>query len=1024
MKHTEIALRRPVATLMVFLALSAIGIISTRLLPLESFPDIQFPGIFITVPYPGSTPEEIERRITRPIEETLATLSGVERIESTSDKDKAEIRVLFGWDQDASAKGVEARAKLDAIRPQLPEDVDRIVVFTGSLADQPIMNLRISSDRDLSDAYDLLDRELVRPLERIDGVSIVSLYGVEPREVRILLDADRVASHNVDLSELVTLLEKSNFAVSAGLISDGSQRYSLRPQGEFRSIEDIRNLVIDENNLRLKDIAEVTLRTPDRDYGRHLNRRYAIGLDVFKQTGANMVEVGDRVIETVHEIARSPQMQGITIFELDNSADGVRQSLGDLLKEGAIGAALAMIVLYLFMRQWSSTLIVMLSVPFSLLITLGVLYFAGLTLNVLSMMGLMLAIGMLVDNAVVVTESVFRHRQLDRSRPIAATLAGVKEVGLAVLAGTMTTIIVFLPIMFGRKGEITVFLTHVAVTIVVALVASLLIAQTIVPMLSARVVAPPKPAATALMSRITERYARALTWTIAHPWKMAGLILLGLCSFLVPAKLVTFDTFPQESGRRLYMPYHIEGVHSLERTEAVVNRIEEYLYAHKEEFEIREVYSYYDTTRAESTIILTPQSEARRSTKEIIAAIQEGLPEIIIGKPSFKFDDNGGQDGFSLQLSGDSTTHLAELSRDLARVLARVPGLRDVRSEASTGDEEVRVIVDRERARQVGLSTELIANTVATAMRGAPLRELRGQDGEIEVRLAFRDSDRQSIETLAQLPLYTPDGERITLGSVADFTVATGPRRIERVDRATAAVITANLDGVSMDEIRPKIEALMDEFDLPPGYSWKFGRGFEQADETQAIMAQNMLLGVVLIIFVMAALFESTLLPLSIIISLVFSIVGVFWFFLLTATTFSFMASIGILILIGVVANNGIVLVDRINGLRREGLSREEAVVQAGRDRLRPIAMTAIVTVLSMLPLALGTTEVGGSGGPPYFPMARAMIGGLSFATVTTLLVVPRMYLWLDSLGVWWGRVLRLARGEPEPAGGAAGISA
>ena len=320
------------------------------------------------------------------------------------------------------------------------------------------------------------------------------------------------------------------------------------------------------------------------------------------------------------------------------------------------------------------------------------------------------------------------------------------------------------------------------------------------------------------------------------------------------------------------------------------------------------------------------------------------------------------------------------------------------------------MVVDRERARQVGLNTEVIAGTVATAMRGTPLRKLRGPEGEVDVRLAFRDSDRQSIETLAQLPLYTASGQRITLGSVASFSVQNGPRRIERVDRTTAAVITANLDGTTMDDIKPRIEALMKQFDLPSGYSWKFGRGFDEADDTQAIMGQNMLLGVVLIVFVMAALFESTLLPLSIISSLVFSIVGVFWFFLITNTTFSFMASIGILILIGVVANNGIVLVDRINNLRRAGLPRDQAVVQGGRDRLRPILMTAIVTVLSMLPLAVGNTQVGGTGGPPYYPMARAMIGGLAFATVTTLLVVPRIYLWLDSTHVWWRSVLSIAK--------------
>ena len=1015
MRHTELALHRPIATIMMFLALSAIGVIATRLLPLENFPDIQFPGIFVNVPYVGSTPEEIERRITRPIEEVLATLSGVERIESTSSKDKAEIRVFFGWDQDAATKGVEARAKVDAVRQQLPDDVERVFVATGSISDQPIMNLRISSDRDLSDAYDLLDRELKRPIERIDGVSKVELQGVFPREVRILLDIDRLAAHNVDVPALRTLLENSNFSVSAGLISDGVQRFSLRPQGEFRSIDEIRNLVIDKNNLRLRDIADVTLRSPDRDFGRHLNRKYAIGLDVYKQTGANMVAVGDRVLAAVHDIAKSPQMQGINIFELQNGANDVRQSLRALLEAGLVGAGLAVLVLYLFLRQWSTTLIVMLSVPFSLLITLGALYFTGLTLNVLTMMGLMLAIGMLVDNAVVVTESVFRHRQLDPTRPLAATLAGVKEVGLAVVAGTMTTVIVFLPIVFGRKAQITVFLTHVAVTIVVALLASLIIAQTVVPMMTARVTPPRPPKASAFLPRLTERYARALQWTIAHPWKMGGLILLTIVSMALPMKFMNTDMFPQESGRRLYLPYHIEGVHALDQMEGTVNRIEEYLYSHKEQFELREVYSYFDTTRAESSLLLTEGRDAHKSTKEIIKEIQDGLPNIIIGKPSFKFDDNGSQDGFSIQLSGDSTTRLDDLSKELAHVLGNVKGLRDVHTDSSSGEDEVQVVVDRERARQVGLSTEVIAGTIATAMRGTPLRKLRGPDGEVDVRLAFRDSDRQNIETLSQIPLYTGSGTRITLGSVASFDIASGPRAIERVDRATASVITANLDGATMDEIKPRIEALMKEFELPSGYSWKFGRGFDQADDTASIMMEILLLGLGGALLVMAALFESILLPVSIVIALIFSIVGVFWFFFVTNTTFSFMAMIGILILIGVVASNGIVLVDRIINLRREGYTREMAVVQAGRDRLRPIIMTAIVTILSMLPLAMSSTQVGGAGGPPYYPMARAMIGGLLFATIATLLVVPRFYLWLDTLRLRGSRIVQLARSGPVP---------
>jgi len=1011
MRHTEFALRRPVTVIMVFVALAAIGGLSSQLLPLEKFPDIEFPGLFVQIPYRSATPEEIERQITRPIEESLATLSGVERMQSTSTEDQSQIFVQFGWDEDASRMGIEARARIDAVRDNIPDDVERILVFTGSLGDQPILVLRISSNRDLSDAYQMLDHTVKRRLERLEGVSRVELQGVEPREIRILLDVDRVAAHGVDIRELRELLEKSNFAVSAGQITDSGQRLSVRPRGEFTSLEDIENIVVDNRNLRLSDIATVELRSPDRNYGRHLNRTYAVGINIFKQTGANMVEVNDRVQREIRQIGKLPQMQGINIFDLDNQADNVRESLNDLLSAGLIGALLAIGVLFLFLRQWSTTLIVTLAVPFSLLITLAAMYFFGLTLNILTMMGLMLAVGMLVDNAVVVTESIFRYRIMHPDEPVKATLLGVNEVGLAVIAGTATSIIVFLPIMFGQKADITVFLTHVAITIVVALLASLAIAQTIVPMLAARVPPPPVPKKGALMTRLTDKYANALAWVMKHRWWTALFIVVIMASVAIPMKFIKFDAFPQESGRRLFMPYHVDEIYPLERVEAAVYRIEDFLYANKEKLDIVEVYSYFDTGRAESTILLTDEDDATISTKEVIAFITENIPELVIGKPSFQFDrQGGGGDGFSIQISGDSTVLLNELSFEVERILESVDGLTDVISDADTGAPEIQIVVDRERAMALGLSTELVAQFVSLALRGENLREFRGKDGEITVRMAFRDSDKQSLEDLAALPLYTAAGQRVTLGAVADFNVTRGPQAIRRVDRRTAVVINANMEkDKSLEDVKPYVEKLMDEFALPPGYSWKFGRGFERQDDTQQIMAQNTLLGVAMIFIVMAALFESVLFPLAIIVSIVFAIIGVFWFFLITGTTFSFMASIGILILIGVVVNNGIVLVDHINNLRHEGMERDKAIIEAGRDRLRPILMTVATTILGLAPLAVGTTQVGGDG-PPYFPMARAIIGGLAFSTVTSLLVVPYLYVVLDGMVRWGRKVMQVSR--------------
>ncbi|MDX1403338.1 MAG: efflux RND transporter permease subunit [Woeseiaceae bacterium] len=1013
MKHTQIALERPVTTTVVFVALALVGLIASRMLPLEKWPDIEFPGIFIEIPYEGSTPEEVERLITRPVEETLATLSGVERMYSESSEDLSRVFLQFGWDERMGPKGIAARAKVDGIRHELPADVRRIFIYTGSLGDQPVLQLRISSERDLSDSYELLDRLLKRRIERIEGVSQVTLHGVDPREIRVLLDPDRLSAHGVDMDELRDLLDKSNFAVSAGRINDAGQRFSVRPRGEFQSVEEIKNIVIDANGLRLKDVAAVELRSPDRYYGRRLDGSYAIALGVTKATGANMVEVTDRVMAEVERIGQLPQMRGISIFALDNQGDSVRSSLGDLLNAGAIGAVLAIVVLYLFLRQVTTTLIVTASVPFSLLITLGALYFAGLSLNILSMMGLMLAVGMLVDNAVVVTESVFRHRAMNPSNPRAATLAGVREVGLAVIAGTLTTMIVFVPIMFGAKTDIAVFMTHVGVTIIVALLASLLIAQTLVPMLAARIAPPPQPKEGAFIPRLTDRYVASLAWILVHPWKTFGgvilICLLGVAPLIL--ELVRFDAFPQESGRRLYMPFHIEGQHSLETVEAAVIRIEDYLLENREEFDIHSVYSYYEGNEASATIILTDEDQATLGATEVIEKIEANLPQIAIGKPSFEFEQQGGGDGFSLQISGDSTAILNEVGIEVARLLSSVKGLEDVQSDAQFGQREVQISVDRARAAANGLTTREVADAIGIAMRGQNLREFRGELGEVAVRLTFRESDKQTLGQLADLPLYTPDGRRIPLGAVASFRIGSSPATIQRTDRQTAVILSANLsDDESLDTVRPRVEALMAEFELPPGYSWKFGRGFERQDETQQMMATNILLGIACIFLVMAALFESLLFPFSIILgSIVFSVFGVFLFFAATGTTFSFMASIGIMILIGVVVNNGIVLVDHINNLRQQGLPRNQAIVDAGRDRLRPILMTVATTILGLAPLAVSTTQIGGDG-PPYFPMARAIIGGLAFSTVVSLLVVPAFYAYFDTLAAWGRKVMRTAR--------------
>ena len=1023
MRHTRFALQRPVTTIMMALAVLAVGLISTRLLRLEAMPDITFPGMQVTIPYAGSTPEEMEQLVVRPVEEALATLSGIEEIRATAQADQAQFVILFSWDRDAEAAAFEVRTKIDSIRPQLPVGADRVLMQAFNASDQPVVVIRIASDQDLTDQYDNLEKYLQRPIERLDGVARVALQGVEPRELRILVDPDRLAAYSVDVQELRQLLERSNFSVSAGEITENGQRFTVRPVGEFRTVADVSALIV-RDSVRLSDIAQVELVAPELKVRRSMDGRPAVGIDVFKSTQANVVDVADRVIAAVEEARKAPQLQGIQILVVGNQAESIRDSLRELRNAGLVGAVLSFFMLLLFLRHLPTTLIVSLAVPASLLVTLGAMYFLGFTLNILTMMGMLLAIGMLVDNAVVITESVFRHRQLMPGQPLAATLAGVKEVGVATLAGTFSTIIVFLPLVFGEKNQMSIFLVHVAVPIVVAMLASLVVAQTLIPMLTARMSPPPPVSATSLFGRMQQRYVDALARSLAHQKIMAVITVLLLVSPvpLFVFKLAKVDPFPQEASRTLGLAYHLNGSYPIDRVEQAVRRVESYIEANRERFDVETYYTYYLADEAYTRLYLKPKDQATVPAEEVMQRVAEGMPEIIIGKPSFQFDEGAaGATAFALQLTGESTERLAEISRDVAQRLASVPGLEAVRSQAGTGEEEVQVVVNRDRAAQLGLTTEQIALTVAGAMRGDRLPELRAADREITMRLAFRESDRQSVEDLSKVPVMLPDGTRTELGAVADFVVRPSDREIQRVNRLTTVTVDANLaKGTTMEDARQRVEPIMQDYPLPAGYSWKLGRGFDENDKAVQTMTQNILLAVVLIFLVMASLFESALYPLSIITSILFAIVGSVWFLTLTGTTITMMAMIGFMILIGVVVNIGIVLIAHVIDLRRAGLPRREAILQAGRDRLRPILMTTLTTLLGMLPLSIGDAQVGGGGeGPAYFPMARAIMGGLGFSAIVSLLIVPMFYVWFDDLNEWRRRVFvrRTETGGAAPAG-------
>ncbi|MCD4691435.1 MAG: efflux RND transporter permease subunit, partial [Calditrichales bacterium] len=840
-------------------------------------------------------------------------------------------------------------------------------------------------------------------------VSRVTLYGVEEKEIRIKLLVDRLAAHKVDLNRLVQTVMRDNFSITAGRITDGNRRLTVRPVGEFKTVQDYENLIIGENNLKLRDVALVTYDHPRRDYGRHLDQTYAIGLDIFKEGGANTVEVTDRILAELEEISKIPEMKGINIYHIENQAEGILSSLDELFKSGLLSAFLATIVLYFFLRRWLTTIIVAMAVPISLLVTLAWMYFLGLSLNILSMMGLLLAVGMLVDNAVVATESIHRHQKINPDSK-AAAVTGVKEIALAITAGTLTTIIVFLPNIVSSNDQVSIWLKHVAISLSIALIASLILAQTVVPLLASKFKTQRLSTKETVVDRLVNRYTKVLEWTLDHRRWTVVIILAVLSSIAVPASFVKFDMFPdQERDRRLRLHYNINDTYTVEEVEKTVDHIEDYLYSNKDEFEIESVYTYYNTNYAMSTILLDKEN-AEKPQSEIQELIRKNLPKIALGNPGFERQRGSmGQSGIEIQLIGKSSEELTKLSKEVAWALSKIPGIKDARSEAESGENEVHIIIDRERSKQFGFSTRDVANVVSAAMRGVRLTRFRTKDGEVNVRLEFRETDKQNLDHLHNLPLFNSENRLVRLTSIADFHITKGPNSIRKDNRVAGVRISANLQDITVNEARDKIKEVMDQYNLPPGYSWNYGQRFSYDDEAAKTMLTNMLLALALIYLVMAALFESLIFPSGIWSSIIFAIVGVYWFFLMTGTVMSIMGMIGILVLIGVVVNNGIVLIDHIINLRNQGLNRNDAILQAGRERLRPILMTAATTIFSLLPLTVVTTQIGG-GGPPYFPMARAIVGGLTFSTFVTLLILPTIYVLLDNMRNWAGRVIRMAR--------------
>jgi HAE1 family hydrophobic/amphiphilic exporter-1 len=1024
----ELSLKRPVTAIMFFVSMVVIGLIAAFRLPLEQFPSIDAPFLFVQIPYPGSTPGEIERTITRPVEEALATLPGIKRMNSTSDGESAQIFIEFKWGQSVGIKAVQAREKIDAIRADLPSDLQRYFVKKFSTSDDPVLQLRIANNGgSLANAYELIEREIKRPLERIPGVANVDISGIGMPEVQIELSSDRLSAHNINLNDLYQRLSQANFAISAGQISAGGTRFRVEPQGQWRSLDDIRAIPLDAKGLKLGDIATVILRPARVDFARRLDGKSAVGVDIYRERNANLVDVGTAVMAEVKRIQASPELGGIQVYAMESQADSVTGSLSELGMAGLEGTLMSVLVLFFFLRDWPSTLMVSLAIPICFVMTLGCMYFFGISLNVLSMMGLLLAVGMLVDNAVVVVESIYQYREKQPDKPWYCAVQGTQVVGVAIAAGTLSSVVVFLPNIFGEANDISIFLAQVAIAMSIAHLASWLVAVSLVPMLASKLPPPKFLGRETAITRLRERYGRVVDWTLRHRRLTVLSVFLLMAASVLPITQTKVDMFSSGDSRQLFLRYQLNANYRLQDLKPAVMQVEKFLDDNRARFEIKSVYTWYaEQGEAQTRILLTDADKAKRKASVIQEEIRKGLPNLAVGKVGFDNNGNGNLNGgVDISLIGDSMDQLRELSPAVLSVLSHLPSLRDVRTEKGNGDREIATQVDRIRAKQYGFDAQTVANYIQIALRGMPLKDFHADDRTLPVWLRFQGADTQSLAGLSDFKLRAPDNTQIPLLSMLRTDSRETPSAIQRVDRMTALKITANLaEGKTMPDARKEITEAMNAVALPPGYRWSFGEGFDRDDQAGQQMLFNTAIALVLVYVVMCAMFESLLFPAAILMTFVFSIFGVFWLFWLSGTTFSIMAAIGILILMGVVVNNGIVMIVHINQLRHEGHLRTEALILGAKERLRPVLMTMATAILGMLPLAIGGAEAW-SNGPPYSPMARAIAGGLTFSTIVTLLALPCIYSLLDDMRLWARRVIADARAGRvrRPADSAAGTA-
>lgn len=1015
----SLSLRRPIAVTVLLASTLVLGLVATLGIPVELVPrGLEQPFLRVIVPWRDAPAPEVLDKIVRPLEEELATVGGVERINSMSLVGTGRVFLRFKQGTDMDVAYREVRDRVERARRRLPDDVDRIYLRKDDETGIPIYVLGLAIDDTLANAYDLLENEVVLPLERIDGVAAVDTDGLVEKEILIELDRERTAAAGLDIWRLAGELGRDNFTMASGQVRAGDRKLLLRSSATYPDLEALRERPVSPT-VRLGDIATVRYDLPEVKFRVRAMSRPAVAIVVRKEGDANTLDVTRRVEEAVERIRRNPRLSSIETLELFSQRKVILESLSTLVRSGEIGALFAVAVLFFFLRRLRMTLIITLSIPISLLVALTVMFLSGETLNIISLLALMISVGLLVDNSVVVAENIFRlHRDgLPRRE---ACVRGASQIALAIVMATLTTVIVFLPASL-VEGEAQFFLLRLSVPISVALVASLVVALLLIP-LAVYVTLPANggndaprgplrrlherlngvlgTGYEASFGRLNRAYGRLLGVALRRrPETLLVLLLAFGATLAVFQQRVEFVGIQEEERGGFEIAVELPTDTTFRETEAYFLACEETIAGLQEELDLAGYFLFHRTAfgRLEGWFNTPRTNELKPSevTQRVLAALpRKAGARLLTGEQGD--DEKLAKGEFALELFGDDAGELERVGADLEALLVSVPGVLGVKKGADRPMEELALVVERERARAQGVSPRVVAGVVGYALRGQALPRASLGGRQIPVRVRFAEEDRASLRDLTDFEVPTGDGGRAALGSLTDVRWLPTSQQIFRSGRRTSRTVAVELAEEGQKETRERLAALVAGLDLPEGITRDVRRP-GGADEDLLALLSALLFSVLLIYLLMAFLFESFVLPLSIVTTMPLAFLGVAWAHVLAGLDIDFLGVVGIVLLVGVVVNNGIVLIDYVHRLRDAGHGRAEALSLAASRRFRPIMMTALTTVCGMAPLlAGGATSIGLS----YTSFGLTLVGGMTTATLLTLLVVPVFYTLFDDLRV------------------------